>query len=435
VEVEGLSAGTQFTCCVVGLALFVPVIAFVVGAVRGAVAQHGYVPLGDAVFIGSFSVIIFVVDLVILTTIRGTGSILRTVFLAAFRIGLAVVMAWNISQPLVIARFNDHIDVELAARRERDVERTRANIRAREAEIVTQNAPGIAALEQAVLGIDAARQRLHSEREQTDREIAKAREEYTREITGRNPSRAWREGPIGRSLRTNVLEPAEAHLRKLDLQDEQLQAERAKMIDRIRELRQAAAASPRLANLQQELADAIAKLENAPPVGIALRADVLEDLWRKNGALRREVWMFLLWLVLLDITPVWAKILAPIRSLDRARAQRDFREQTDTAVEREVYPDVARDVIGTQHREFLFLKMLESELAKQGHCLRGTLATLDNLIEIRRRGLEKITAAYGAEGISSPEGQESLGVVEATCSSMADAYTAFLRRENMEARA
>src|ERR1041384_246357 len=90
-EVEGLSAGTQFTCCVVGLALFVPVIAFVVGAVRGAVAQHGYVPLGDAVFVGSFSVIIFVVDLVILTTIRGTGSILRTVFLAAFRIGLAAV--------------------------------------------------------------------------------------------------------------------------------------------------------------------------------------------------------------------------------------------------------------------------------------------------------------------------------------------------------
>ena len=178
----------------------------------------------------------------------------------------------------------------------------------------------------------------------------------------------------------------------------------------------------------------IKKVEQQPPEGIALRAQVLAELWAKDSNLRRDVWLYALWLLLLDITPVWAKLLAPVGSLERSMEKRDFQERTDLDVDRKMYPDLAREVVAADYGQFLEQKLVESVLAKGMHALNGSLETVNNLITTRHEAHARIAEAYGPEGLDSPEAQEALGVVEAACSSVADAYGEFLRGKSTTSR-
>jgi hypothetical protein len=426
-ETDNLAPGERFTCCVLGLSMFVPVIAFLVGAIRASCAQYGYVPAGEVLFIGSFATIIFLVDLAIMTTLRKTGSVVRVVVLASCRLALAFVMAWNIATPVVIARFNDHINVEIAARRERQTQQLRERALTREEEVRNSIAPEVRELEAAAARIDAQRQALSAERQRSEQELVKARTEYTREVTGVNPSGLPKEGPIGLKLRVNVMEPAEARLNKLDHRDAELEGERSKLTERIHKLTESVAASPVLSAIRTDLDRELAAVKNATPPGIALRGQILAELWKKNTDLRRDVWMYILWILLLDITPVWAKLCAPAGGLERSLQRREFREKTDIALDREIYPELSRDVAGIQNEGFLEQKRIESELAKYLDRLNGALDVVNQMAKARHEANEQVIKAYGDEGVNSPEAQEALGLVETACSSVAEAYGSFLR--------
>jgi hypothetical protein len=252
-----------------------------------------------------------------------------------------------------------------------------------------------------------------------------------REVTGVNPSRKPSEGRIGRSLRVNVLEPAEARLKKFDIREEELKAQRLALIERLRTLRESAASAPAVAAIRNELRDALDALKKAPPPGTALRAEVLADLWQKNPDLRRDVWMYLIWILLLDLTPLLSKLLAPVGSLDRVFQRREFREITDLASDQETYPELAREIVSLDRQQLLFQKQVDTELAKSAHILNGALETVSNLAKTRHAGHQQTTKAYGADAVNSPEAQESVGVIEAACGAVSEAYSGFLRSKGV----
>jgi hypothetical protein len=137
--------------------------------------------------------------------------------------------------------------------------------------------------------------------------------------------------------------------------------------------------------------------------------------------------MYLIWILLLDLTPLLAKLLAPVGSVERVAERREFREIADLATDKDIYPDLSREIAVLDMQQLLLQKQVETELAKHIHLLNGALETVSNLAKARCGGQQKVDEAYGAADVNSPEAQESLGIIENACSSVSEAYSSFLR--------
>lgn len=379
-----------------------------------------HVPWGLAVVVGcAWGLAIMNLDRWLLMATRRQRTTLFTIALAVPRVMLAVVIAFVIAEPLVLRVFDS--EVTLQAQQDRQAQKTarEKSLQAqftdipqmeRDQRLLRQT---VAAGPRAVFAGNADYRAAKAAYDQTQQQLADAQRSVGCEAQGTCGTRKAGCGPqclANRNIAAQRQRAADRAERELNTVIDQLRQSSAAASRRNRAL-----ATPEVQRVNRKLAQRRAARDKAlaeidrdfrTPIGAINRIEALNHLAAQSAAVASSTWLFRLFLIAVDLTPILFKTLILVGEKSQAERVKEAQEQGERKRNR-----VTEKAKANAHR--ISARLIEKEAEIETGLLEPELRTVKEksvevIGEVWREQMRAWAAAVRAAGIGG-QGQPGAG--------------------------